>query len=1010
MIPLSLRFAAFGPYEKEQSIDFTRFRQDGLFLISGPTGAGKTAILDAMTYALFGRSSGGGRGSFASMRCQYAGQDVQTFVEFIFEHQGKRYQFYRYLRPTRRKDLDGFEEMARAGELREDGALVPFAANMKKTAVDQYAATLLGLSYDQFRQIILLPQGQFERLLTADTEEKEKILRTLFGAELWTQAAEWLNQQAGEMLAQARELRSRRDAVLQSAGAQSIDALRERQKAEKQEQKKLIELLQEAKHALEQAKAAETQAQRLEEQFARLEKLKEESAALADQAEEMRQTRAKIQRAEQAQRALPAFEAYLAAEREAEERGRSLAQAEEQLGREERQYAQAIAEHERSQERQPALEELKREAVQLEQQAEQAGALLQEKQLFLELRKDWTSANQKKECLEQEMQENAACQLALRGRIAQLEETAQTEAHWSTQVALLETREKEKKRWDEVAQKLKQAEQHIQQLEALEQERATEEARCEAAYEKAYEGYLGNAAQLVARGLHKGERCPVCGNSFEGSVALGEIEQVSKEQLLACREKQKAAQAALEECRRQQAIWAEQSRSLQERKKELEEQLGLERENLRIGAELAQARKNWKAAQQAAQNLKEARQQRAELEEQVSAAQESLRKATELEQQQRERLVGSKARIQAMRESFALELQPAEIEAERKKKQNEIEQLQQTIEQAQKHREAAQQRLTIAKSQMDSAAAEQKKAEAARLFAKESLQREFAAHGFENEQMLLEARLSEEQIAQYRQQLEEYTGKVQAAERERGVLAALLAGQERPELEKIAQQRKLAEEKASALGEKSAEQRERLRALEGILAEAQKADDLFRQKAPEADMLQNFSATLRGNKGIGIGRFVMGILLSAVTKEANILLEGVHGGRYRLLRTRETVGQKRKAGLNFEVFDAVSGENRGVQSLSGGEKFLLSLALCLGLSVFLQRQTGKMEIEAMFIDEGFGTLDSASIGEALDMLLAVKSSRRLVGIISHVAALSDTIGCAVQVKKEERGSSLRILA
>ena len=158
MIPLSLRFAAFGPYEKEQSIDFTRFRQDGLFLISGPTGAGKTAILDAMTYALFGRSSGGGRGSFASMRCQYAGQDVQTFVEFIFEHQGKRYQFYRYLRPTRRKDLDGFEEMARAGELREDGALVPFAANMKKTAVDQYAATLLGLTISSAR-LSFCPKG-----------------------------------------------------------------------------------------------------------------------------------------------------------------------------------------------------------------------------------------------------------------------------------------------------------------------------------------------------------------------------------------------------------------------------------------------------------------------------------------------------------------------------------------------------------------------------------------------------------------------------------------------------------------------------------------------------------------------------------------------------------------------------------------------------------------------------------------------------------------------------------
>ena len=129
-----------------------------------------------------------------AMRCQYAQEHAQTFVELTFEHEGKRYQFYRYLRPSKRKDLDGYEEMARAGQLGRDGALIPFAANMKKTAVDQYAAELIGLSYEQFRQIILLPQGQFERLLTADTEEKEKILRTRFGAEIWANAAEWLGE------------------------------------------------------------------------------------------------------------------------------------------------------------------------------------------------------------------------------------------------------------------------------------------------------------------------------------------------------------------------------------------------------------------------------------------------------------------------------------------------------------------------------------------------------------------------------------------------------------------------------------------------------------------------------------------------------------------------------------------------------------------------------------------------------------------------------------------------
>lgn len=1010
MIPLSLRFAAFGPYEKEQYIDFTLFRQDGLFLISGPTGAGKTAILDAMTYALFGRSSGGGRGSFVSMRCQYAGQDVQTFVEFTFEHKGKRYQFYRYLRPTRRKDLDGFEEMARAGELREDGALVPFAANMKKTAVDQYAASLLGLSYDQFRQIILLPQGQFERLLTADTEEKEKILRTLFGAEIWTQAAEWLNQQAGEMMAQARELRGQRDAVLRSAGVESVAALGEQREAEAQELEKLQALSEKAAQALERAQTEEIRARSLEEQFVRLEKLGEEKVVLAGQEEEMRQMRAKLEKAERARRILPVFESYRSAEREAEARSRGWALAREQMSGQEQRHAQAMAEYEKSKGWQMALAELRQAAAQLEQQAEQAKALLQEKQLFLKLREDWTSANRERESIQQALQENAQRQLALREEIARLEESAQTEAHWSAQVARLGDEKKERTRWEEICQKLEQAGQKLLQLNALEQTRLEQKKRCEQAYERAYEGYLGNAAQLVAKGLHQGDTCPVCGNLFERPAAVGESEQVGKEQLSACREQQKAAQEALEECRKEQAVLAEQSRSLQERKQELEERFGKEALGRKIEEELEQAQKAYQAAKQAAQSLKEARQQRAALEELAAAQQERLSSATDLEQQRREQLVSTKARIQAMRESFELEIQPAELEIQRKEKQEEMERLQQAIEQAQTQKEHAQQQLAAAKARLDTAAEEQEKAEVAHALARENLHKAFFAQGFADEQAFEAARLLEEQAAQYREEIEEYAGRLQATEREERLLAELLAGQERPELEKITQQSRQAEEKAGMLREKCAEQRERLRALEGVLREAKKADALLQQKAPEADMLQNFSATLRGNRGIGIGRFVMGILLSAVTKEANVLLESVHGGRYRLLRTREAVGQKRKAGLNFEVFDALSGENRGVQSLSGGEKFLLSLALCLGLSVFLQRQTGKMEIEAMFIDEGFGTLDSASIGEALDMLLSVKSSRRMVGIISHVAALSDTIACAVQVKKGERGSSLHILA
>ena len=181
MKPVSVRFKCFGPYLEEQFIDFEKLQKGGIFLISGDTGSGKTTILDAMCCALYGESSGGTRGKFEAMRCMQAADEHETLVEFIFDSNGHRYKFVRTLKKARKNLIDYHNCL----ELIE-GVYVPKLENPRDRNVTRLAEEIIGLNAEQFRQVIVLPQGKFETLLTSKSEEKEKILTQIFGAEKLT--------------------------------------------------------------------------------------------------------------------------------------------------------------------------------------------------------------------------------------------------------------------------------------------------------------------------------------------------------------------------------------------------------------------------------------------------------------------------------------------------------------------------------------------------------------------------------------------------------------------------------------------------------------------------------------------------------------------------------------------------------------------------------------------------------------------------------------------------------
>ena len=173
MKPLKLELQAFGPFVERQTVDFEKLSEKGMFLIKGNTGSGKTTIFDAMTFALYGGGSGEesrakyGRNDLEEWRCTQAGRDLETFVAFTIAVRGKKYLFRRRLIPKR----INFLALNEAGEIDEYGNVIPFFENPKKDDLNGKAEELIGLNKEQFRQVVLLPQGQFERFLTASSDD-----------------------------------------------------------------------------------------------------------------------------------------------------------------------------------------------------------------------------------------------------------------------------------------------------------------------------------------------------------------------------------------------------------------------------------------------------------------------------------------------------------------------------------------------------------------------------------------------------------------------------------------------------------------------------------------------------------------------------------------------------------------------------------------------------------------------------------------------------------------------
>ena len=878
MRPVKVEFQAFGPYAGHEAVDFEAISSKGLFLICGKTGTGKTMILDAMTFALYGKSSGHGRDDFEAMRCTKADFETTTFVKFEFENNGQYYLFERRLE-RKRKNLSAEYNVMQKDE---DGIYRPLLENAKEKALNEKAVEIIGLEYEQFRQVIVLPQGQFEKLLTSNSDEKEKILTSIFGEDKWQAIAERLYDEAA---CRKEQLKEKKDKIFNSLKEEQCDSMSQLRLAICQKQNCLKELDQEySEAAYDQVLKEQQELLAIAKRFGDLHRAENRVEELSSQAKEQSDRKQKIGDAGRAEKVRALLEAV----------GESAAAVETRKREEEAVRSNAKTAKKASDK---AAERLKAHVINEEEIEKKKTLKIQ----YEGKRKDYEGID--------------AARNELRDKMAE-----ETKAKTGEKTA--------KDRYDGYAP----------QIIALqkEYERLNEE------HGRLLEGYLAGITGELAGSLREGEPCPVCGSTSHPCKAAmtdnGITRSMVDDEKKAADKKYKELQDKLGEQEQAKKAYEEKRAAVEEKHAEVvavETKLEGMKKNLVEG--IASLQKLNGAIQTLDDEIKDYAEKKAELEKAEEAAKDAY---TE-----------SKARIK-----------PAEKETEAA----EI-----------KHKEAEQ-------------------------AAREGLKK----NRFASEQEAKALLMDQEDLEELKKQIADYDANVKAAGEELERLESELEGKKEPDEAQCNQKLQEASDGKSLY----AQRRGILSAEIARLSEKEKKlaaeGEGIEEKIREAEEDFAFAKKLRGDSGTGLQRYVLGIMFSSVVAAANRMLETVHGGRYRLYRSDEKAQGTNKRGLELKVFDKNSENHEGrfVSTLSGGEKFLASLALSIGMSTVAQKSG--IKIEALFIDEGFGSLDEDSIGDAMNILSSVQEANGLVGIISHVQLLQERIPTKLKVEEVEMGSHI----
>ena len=1094
MKPKKLTISAFGPYADRMDLDFTQLGGGGLYLITGDTGAGKTTIFDAITFALYGEASGEIRKG-EMFRSKYAKPEVRTFVELTFTYRGKDYTVKRnpeYLRPKDRGQ--GMTTEKANAELIFPDERQPVT---KSTEVTKAVTQLLGLDQRQFRQIAMIAQGDFQKLLLAGTADRSEIFRKMFHTEIYQELQNRLRDAAKARWKTYDEKKRSISQYLEGIVCPE-DAVFQKELAKLKKEKfdgevmrgmellaLCIEMDQERLSRLEEERSAlgtqMEQQNRLLGKVKESRKRQEEKAQKEKELEELIPEEAeKRQKSEQADREASVckeLEAQIRTGQESLELLRKMKQEKEEL-LERRKELQTAAE-----EKEGLRTEQEQAKAQITEQKEQEEALSGTETLLARAEQKETqvrerletmtsyreavlAANQKAAVLTEELkhlqeQENAlSVQMETTAvRLAERQDAALQEEKWRQAgkefSQLLRNWTAAEKEWKE------KQEAYRKSLEIRNDVRET----CQ----ELEQLFLDAQAGILAENLTEGIPCPVCGSVHHPVLARKAEHVPDKETLDQQKEKlqkQNEVTAALSEaagnCKRQAETAREEltqriargtaapaETADQECKKEQERLTQLSEEQFAQAAD--ETEKQLAAEEKRQKTRREEYAAYEKRQQQEQKQREKLKQVMAEKQAELGRLGGEKQTLldqlkqkmedaqKAICEEVDMEEQPAAVAAAYCEKRLEEKKNRIILY---KERMLERQSEWKALKQMIPAETERAEQREKAIHAKELLE----AKGKEAEKALLEKigekkeKLEGKDETQLRtnisvwsakkEQLEQAQKKAKEAyetvkERLTEVRAALETIRSLEENEET--DRTLPSE--TELQEKIAELTEQKQQLEQKYNEQYHAANTNRKTYENVQNQQNqmqaleeeykwvraLSDTACGGMSqklkIELETYVQMTYFDQILRKANLRFMTMSDGQYELKR-QEASGKnlKVKTGLDLNVIDHYNGTERSVRTLSGGESFQASLSLALGLSDEIQSHAGGIQLDAMFVDEGFGSLDEESLNQAVKALEGLAGGNCMVGIISHVPELKERIERKIVVMKSRSGDRVGSMA
>lgn len=1029
MRPITLTLSAFGPYAGETTLDFSELGAERLFVITGPTGSGKTTVFEAILYALYGKLSKKGMDP-ASLRCDFLKPDDDriTFVDFTFEISGQRFHIHRQPKQSvAKKRGSGRRELGQEALLECVGH-EDFLPLTKIGEVDRKIVDLVGLDEEQFKKIVMLPQGAFQEFLVSSTKDKIELLRQIFDTSLYDLALSRIKSRVSDVTGAYAELKAdyrSKTALLQfeasiAFGEQpSQDVLAQMEalaQAEEARQESLQQTVDDANAvylaALEalnreaQHNADVRKWQQAEAELTALRARQPEIAVLGRRvraADQARSLADKETRAAEERRLLHQQEETLAfARQQAQKAAQQLNAAAQHLAQAEQQKQHADLAHD-------TLPELTTKRDKMNEYVADRAALQQAAQALASAERELATLAQDEQRAEAALQTAEAAQ-------EKKQRLQQDQAQQDTAIVKLDALLAEERRQYQLLKRFLDLRQERPELAAA-QEKAT--AQLAAAEKRLAEARAANRQQLaatLAQELEDGAPCPVCGAVHHPAPA---IVPGAQDDEAACAKVRDQAQGVAANA---DAALAQQDKRIAEAWAELQETIPQLTQPEAVPHYAKQLQESGiahnhqrKEAQAALQQIRKEFAGLAAVEKELEAQKAALNTLRE----QRMRFVAEQSRWQTMRDSkadavaakekqfgFTADADPAaltrEIDAISARHQA-AKQALETAQRAHEQAQLAQVRAASAQAQAEARLEELRRSadDHTRVFAQ-------ARNAiFATEADYLSAKADIPGAALLQQEIDAFSEALTRATTLHEDLAQRLQDDRTlHDLEAGEARRKEAEQRLNAAKDVLAAHKTRCASNRALIAQIAQLLDAFKEMEAHYALLGKLRDVLDGKNhfNMRLETFAQAYYFEQMLIGANVRLARMTHGRYSFRRKEMVSDARRQAGLDLDVMDQYTGRARDVSTLSGGESFKASLSLALGLADVVTSESGGVELSTIFIDEGFGTLDEESLDDTVETLISLQDSGRLVGVISHVAELKERIPAHLVVESGSGGS------